>query len=294
MNKIMKISFITVLLVTGIVSIAYAAQPETPNLYELIQNIFNQLLGIETKIDNLDLSGPDITALESNASDIHDHVDEIEPLLTNPEYGLEALAQEIQELNNRITQLEQILNTEPPVADPNGPYTELATYPVQFDGYGSYDPDGTIVLYSWKFGDGNNGQNVFPQHTYASEGIYTVELTVTDDDGATHTATTIAEIGPAPIGIPPVSDPSGTYYAGPLPSDFNVTLDGSGSYDPDGTIVSYEWTVWYPGDFTWYLTGVTPTYQFPQSYDWMLIELTVTDNDGNTHTTQTGIEFTYE
>ncbi|VVB59527.1 Concanavalin A-like lectin/glucanases superfamily protein [uncultured archaeon] len=83
---------------------------------------------------------------------------------------------------------------EPPVADPNGPYTGNCGELILFDGSGSYDPDGTIVSYEWDFGDGNTGSGVNPSHTYASGGVYTVTLLVTDDDGLTDTEVTTADI----------------------------------------------------------------------------------------------------
>ncbi|WP_196137812.1 S8 family serine peptidase [Aliikangiella sp. G2MR2-5] len=53
-----------------------------------------------------------------------------------------------------------------------------------FDGSLSSDSDGSIVSYTWDFGDGNsaNGQSV--NHTFAATGDYVVTLTVTDNDGA--------------------------------------------------------------------------------------------------------------
>jgi len=64
---------------------------------------------------------------------------------------------------------------------------------VTFDISSSYDPDGTIVSYELDFGDGTppaTGTDVAQPitHTYASKGIFTAALTVTDDDGATGTA----------------------------------------------------------------------------------------------------------
>lgn len=49
----------------------------------------------------------------------------------------------------------------------------------------STDSDGTVVAWSWNFGDGNTSSAQNPAHTYATAGTYTVNLTVTDDDGAT-------------------------------------------------------------------------------------------------------------
>jgi PKD repeat protein len=49
---------------------------------------------------------------------------------------------------------------------------------------GSVDPDGTIVDYSWDFGDGTKGNGAAVTHTYTSLGLYAVKLTATDDGGA--------------------------------------------------------------------------------------------------------------
>ena len=52
----------------------------------------------------------------------------------------------------------------------------------------STDSDGTIDHHLWDFGDGGTSTATNPTHEYASAGEHTVELTVTDDDGATDTA----------------------------------------------------------------------------------------------------------
>lgn len=49
----------------------------------------------------------------------------------------------------------------------------------------STDPDGTIVSWSWNFGNGYSSTSQNPTHQYSSPGTYTVTLTVTDDDGNT-------------------------------------------------------------------------------------------------------------
>jgi PKD repeat protein len=56
-----------------------------------------------------------------------------------------------------------------------------------FDASDSTD-DSAIAGYSWDFGDGTGG-GMMPSHTFTSAGTYSVILTVTDDEGATDTAT---------------------------------------------------------------------------------------------------------
>ncbi|MGA1793607.1 MAG: PKD domain-containing protein [Thermoplasmatota archaeon] len=57
---------------------------------------------------------------------------------------------------------------------------------VTFDGSYSWD-DGTIIEYSWDFGDGQTGNTSQPsiKHTYTEEGVYYVSLLVKDNSGRT-------------------------------------------------------------------------------------------------------------
>ena len=82
-----------------------------------------------------------------------------------------------------------------PVAIVNGPYSGQVGVPIAFSSAGSSDPDGTIVAYSWNFGDGTVSANANPSHAYTVAGAYTVTLTVTDNDGRTALASTVANVG---------------------------------------------------------------------------------------------------
>ena len=79
----------------------------------------------------------------------------------------------------------ELVITKRPVSDVGPTDNGAVGETIQFDGSGSYDPDGSIVSYSWDFGDGSSGTGVSPTHSYSAPGTYTVELTVTDNYGLT-------------------------------------------------------------------------------------------------------------
>ncbi len=93
----------------------------------------------------------------------------------------------------------------PPVANPGEPYFGTANVAISFDGSQSFDPDGTIDIYDWDFGDGSTGTGSTPSHIYTpAENYkrYTVTLTVTDNGGAMDTQTTTATIGTTSGSVP--------------------------------------------------------------------------------------------
>lgn len=168
--------------------------------------------------------------------------------------------------------LDPLAGNQLPTADANGPYTGTEGVSLSFDGSGSSDPDGAIVAYDWNFGDGNTGTGQTPTHTYSGTGTYDVTLTVTDDEGDTDTATTTATIG---IGNQaPVANAGGP-YSGAL--NESVSFDGTGSTDPDGTIVAYNWDF---GDGATG-TGATPSHAYGSALTYN-VTLTVTDDEGAT------------
>src|SRR5262249_35480536 len=111
-------------------------------------------------------------------------------------------------------------------------------------------------------------------------GTYTATLTATDNQGATGTDTTIVTVRPAPNKAPNASAGPAMYGIAGTP----LTLDGSGSIDSDGTIVSYAWTF---GD------GATGSGDKPQhtyaNAGTYVANVTVTDNSGAASTTSATI-----
>lgn len=129
----------------------------------------------------------------------------------------------------------------PPVA--NAGNNIAITYPnntVSLVGTGSYDPNGTIVSYAWTKVSGpnqgtiNNANGATATAVNLAPGTYKFQLTVTDNGGATNSATVTVFINQPPVAV-----------AGPnvnltLPTN-STYLIGSGSYDPDGSILVYKW-----------------------------------------------------
>jgi len=154
--------------------------------------------------------------------------------------------------------------------------------PIQADGSSSYDPDGTIVQWTWSTSqDGVIGTGVVLTHTF-DPGVYTLTLTVTDDKGATASYSRTVEVVDLdpPVAVinvtypPDLPEPPGPVMA----SRFG--LDGSESYDPDGGTI--EWFYWEFGDqqFAGHRTQArTASFHVPGPGEYP-IRLTVVDDDG--------------
>jgi hypothetical protein len=102
----------------------------------------------------------------------------------------------------------EIVPLLPPVADAGGPYIGVVGETITFDGSGSYDPDGTIVLYEWDFeSDGVfdfSSPNPTATHIYTTEFSGMVTLRVTDNSGGigTDTASVDITVTPTPTNTP--------------------------------------------------------------------------------------------
>lgn len=132
---------------------------------------------------------------------------------------------------------------------------------------------GVISSWLWDFGDGATSTLQNPTHIYTETGTFTVSLTVTGDEGST------TETKPGLISVslaPPVAE------AGPdrVIAQNIVTLDGSGSQDVDGSIVSYSWTLTHRDDSAYNKISYQMNPLFSDlHYGFYDIVLTVTDND---------------
>jgi len=149
----------------------------------------------------------------------------------------------------------------------------------------SYDPDANTLTYHWDFGDGASATNASPSHQYASSGIYTVTLTVTDTAGAsaaTQLAVYAGNHAPTANMISPGEN--ATYSVGDT-----IYLSGAGEDPEEGALTGehLQWSVMLHHfehvHFDYYNTaGASGSFEAPDHGDNTSIEvcLTVTDSGG--------------
>jgi len=160
----------------------------------------------------------------------------------------------------------------------------LPTNSINLSGLSSYDPDGTIASYQWSKISGPS------QYTFSSisqsqivvsglvQGVYVFELRVTDNSGATATSTVQVTVNTAPNQTPVAN--AGVNQTITLPSN-SVSVSASSSYDPDGTIVVYEWSkINGPAQFTITNPNSAQTTITDLSQGIYTFRITVTDNQG--------------
>ncbi len=134
-----------------------------------------------------------------------------------------------------------------PVADAGAPKAiTLPTSSTQLSSK-SYDPDGSISKYLWTQVSGpntatfNNTGSSMPTVSKLVAGVYTFKLTITDNKGATASATTTVTVNAAATSTANKAPIAKTVGQQSLVGT-SVTLNGEDSYDPDGQITTYKWT----------------------------------------------------
>jgi poly(3-hydroxybutyrate) depolymerase len=138
----------------------------------------------------------------------------------------------------------------PPVANAGSDLiVNLPTNTTTLTGASSYDPDGSIYSYSWTHVGGpakyvlTNANSANAALSDLIEGTYYFQLIVADNGGSAASDIVVVRVKPggAPIvNQQPVAN-AGNDSNISLPTN-SITLNGSGSYDPDGKIISYNWT----------------------------------------------------
>jgi len=134
--------------------------------------------------------------------------------------------------------------------------------------------EGSNVSYVWDFGDSHSTTGAMASHIYAAAGLYTATVTASNLQGSVQSTTVVTVTNIAPIAN---AGPDETTEVNQL-----VTLDGSGSIDPDGHWpLSYGWTqTGGPAVTLSSGTAVSPTFMTPASRTVLTFTLTVTDSYG--------------
>ena len=142
-----------------------------------------------------------------------------------------------------ITKLSGGAINTPPIADAGTDQSVYVNDTVTLDGSNSYDSDGDLLTYSWTFTSiplGSlatllNPDAVNPTFTVDVFGTYVVSLTVNDGTvDSAPSSVTITTLNSAPVADAGIDN---SVYV----TD-TVTLDGSGSSDVDGDMLTYSWS----------------------------------------------------
>ncbi len=138
------------------------------------------------------------------------------------------------------------------------------------------DPDaGDTHTVAWDFGDGSSPLvggsegGLTPTHVYADDGVYTVTLTVTDDEGAVGSDTLVVTVR----NVAPTVD------VGPdQTADAGEVVYFSGVFTDPGTLDAHT-IAWDFGDEATVSGTLTPMHTYANSGTYT-VTLTVTDDDG--------------
>jgi len=175
-----------------------------------------------------------------------------------------------------------------PTADAGPDQSGYEGETIMLTGVNSYDSDGKIVSTNWTQIEGTpvslsdasspNASFIIPEVSLAEENLV-FQLNVIDDGGLQASDSCVVVAHPSPLSPVADADLDETVNEGDT-----VVLNGSNSYDPDGTIVSYTWkqtsgtavvlqdsTTDQPVFIAPFIEGSTET---------LVFELLVTDNMG--------------
>jgi PKD repeat protein len=100
-------------------------------------------------------------------------------------YRVQLTVADHNQATNSVGREVEVVRNQPPVARFSvSPGKGNTSTTFSYDASASSDPDGRIVDFLWKFGDGRSGQGKQITHEFSREGSYDTELTVTDNKGS--------------------------------------------------------------------------------------------------------------
>lgn len=152
-----------------------------------------------------------------------------------------------------------VLNVDPSVSVPGADTTRyelvgssIGIAPITVTDPGIHDSFTAVV--AWSTGVQETipvtGNSFTAAHTYGESGVYTVQITVQDDDGGAVSQSITLDVSHAPV-----ADAGGDYTAD---EGATVTFDASATADQDGVAgLTYRWDIDGDGDYDENASGVT-------------------------------------
>ncbi|NBX96376.1 MAG: hypothetical protein EBQ88_06585 [Betaproteobacteria bacterium] len=137
-------------------------------------------------------------------------------------------------------------SNQAPVALVSGPVTVAVRTAATLDGSGSKDPDGQALTYRWEISAKPAGSAAALSDAVAAKpvitpdvvGTYTVRLIV--NDGKADSSAAVFSFTATRINNPPLAKAGDDLTA---VNGTEVVLNGTGSSDPDGDLISYRWVL---------------------------------------------------
>ena len=187
-----------------------------------------------------------------------------------------------------------VIANQAPTADAGADQNVSAAETVNLSGSGT-DSDGSIVSYAWTqdsgttltLTDANTANASFDSSGADDAGeVLVFTLTVTDDNGATATANVSITVAAPDVNSPPNANAGDDQS---VAVSATVNLSGSGT-DSDGTISSFAWTQVSGTTISISNAGsATASFTAPSTASEIVLQLTVTDDDGATATDNVSI-----
>jgi len=180
------------------------------------------------------------------------------------------------------------LQDRPPIASfTSTPSSAPTGTAITFDGTASYDLDGTVVSYSWAFGDGATGTGSVVTHSYSPAKTYTVTLTVTDNGGVTGSTNSQVTITDRPPVVSFTPSPTTANTGQSIALSISVS-------DPDGSISTtrVDWGDTITQLYSGAITIATHSYVSTGSSTSEIFTIIVTATDNNASYTSASSQVT--
>ena len=140
-----------------------------------------------------------------------------------------------------------VIGNHAPTSNPGGPYQAAAGQTIILDGSGSADIDpGDVITYAWDLNnDGTFGDSTQVRPNYAIPAnaalgtVFSICLRVTDKAGLRDTRCTTVTV---PVATPPTCNAGMAATQECTGANVSFMLDGSGSSDAQGRMLTYTWT----------------------------------------------------